>query len=238
VNELSRALTSLAEDTERISLEYGVRRSAIEPEFATRKGDWNGRELTLSTKLWCGPGPLSRLQIATVRGSTEQESMSSLTMIALADPSVGGAVFGADIVGFRGAASTIILDVFAADDPSTHMDAIEQHREQLRSLGVTRSWSQDSPSPFSVNVAWVAPTADVAHVAREVYAGCHGYLRAFLRSLCNTSIATRNDSSARKAQNEWLRRLSSSKRQNTALAKLFGEEWTRAYFDLVFFRAQ
>jgi hypothetical protein len=205
----------------------------VAEDFRSRRGDWNGRPLTLHTEIFAGDGPLSRLHIATIEAP--DGSIASLTVLALPSTGTGAPMFGADLVAFGNAFVTTILDVIPVHGSihSASQTQLADARSSLASCADRRELTGDEPSPFSENASIASPRRD-AGAERELERAYRTYLEVFVAELTRHEPTADVASASRQAQLEFLSRLAGVKKQMKALARLFGTDWTAAYFDDVF----
>jgi hypothetical protein len=207
---------------------------AIAPEFQARRGDWNGRALTLHTEIFAGEGRLSRLHVASIEAA--DGSMASLTVLALPTSASGAPMFGADLVAFDDAFTTTILDVVPVGT-SIHPESLSLlagARILLERCGERRALGGEEPSPFSSHAAIVSPRRTEPVVA-QLGRAYRTYLDVFVFELLRDEPCDPDaEPASRRAQGEFLSRLANVKKQMKSLSRLFGAEWTSAYFDRVF----
>ena len=201
--------------------------------FQSRRGDWNGRPLTLHTEIFGGAGPVARLHIATIEAP--DCSMASLTVLALPRSGSGAPMFGADLVAFGDSFVTTILDVIpvvGAIGPDSETQLTDA-RASLGRCGERRALTGDEPSPFSAHASILSPRKD-AGAEEELARAYRTYLEVFVAELVGSPASERVGAESRAAQLDFLSRLAGVKKQMKSLARLFGAEWTAAYFDDVF----
>jgi hypothetical protein len=205
----------------------------LDREFQSRRGDWNGRPLTLHTEIFAGGGRLSRIHIATIEAPGG--AIASLTVLGFPSSASGAPMFGADLVAFGDAFATAILDVIPLSRAirSTSVTQLTEARAGLERCGESRVLTGDGPSPFSANASIVTPRS--SHEAElELERAYRAYLDVFVGELSGPEVTEDVAPASRRAQREFLSRLAGVKKQMKALTRLFGAEWTSAYFDDVF----
>jgi hypothetical protein len=227
VSEL-RALT-LAATTGRFALSD----VEVPAYFQSRRGDWNGRPLTLVTDTFHGAGRLARLHLAAIESG--DGSIASLSVLALPRADMGAAVLGVELVAFGAAFATTILDLTptcdALDAPAREQIVAARGRLEAVSEPRTPATTRARDAIFSEWATMVTPRRDSELVLRSAYAS---YLEAFVGVLDRAEPRASAVEASQRAQRELLGRLSAVKKQMKALSRLFGEDWTAAYFDSVF----
>lgn len=189
--------------------------------FVRRDGAWNGRPLVLETRAFVSQG--HRLRVAEVRSDA---AMESLTVLLLPPRTSGLSIFGADVVAFGGTLSAFIVDL-TPKGPWAPRPRVASARSEIERSGTVRSFAADTETPFSPEVAFVQPRAggETALVAgfgellNEYATGAHAELEPH---------------AAGEAEDAYLAKLSSVKRQAKVVAKLFGAHWTEGYFRCFF----
>ena len=198
-------------------------------DFAERRAQWAGRDVMLQTHMWNDPRGRTNVRIARGRGALE-----SLTAVVFGPRH--DSLLGLDIVAFatRPDEGPRLVAIVADVQGVTSVGQLQRLRmayARASHLGRMRDWSDTGASPFGTLGFIASPREPDPGPWAEV---CAEYIEGF-----RPSIEPGNPKGpVPLALRAYLAALSDSKKQLKVLGKLFGEDWTREYFDGVFFQTR
>lgn len=221
LDELEAQVRSLADDS--------LAPVEIPDGFAERCGQWAGRDVMLQTQMW--NDTRGRINVRIARGRGALESLTAVVFGPRHD-----SLLGLDIVAFatRPEEGPKLVAVVADVQGVATAGQLQRLRlafARASHLGRLRDWSDTGASPFGSLGFIAAPREPDPGPWAEV---CAEYIEAF-RPTIEGGIPA---GPVPLALGAYLEALAHSKKQLKVLGKLFGEDWTREYFDRVFFQTR